>query len=80
MTQTTTIELADGVRVEVGDPAFDYYSMKRGRFTQPLDKAGWGWFEHDDGTRELLNGERVCSLAHAWKMEWLDKPPLRLVE
>lgn len=71
MTKTTTIELADGVEVAIGAPAFNYYGMKRGRFDGQLDDAGWGWFTHDDGTRDLLNGERVCSLAHAQKMGWL---------
>lgn len=70
MTQIA-IKLADGAEVGVGSTCFDYYSMKRGRFAAPLDEQGWGWFEHDDGTRDLLDGERVCSLAHAQKMGWL---------
>ena len=66
-----TITAADNVLLAVGDPAFDYYNMKAGRFEDLPDAQGWAHFRHDDGGRDLLNGERVCSLAHARRMGWL---------
>lgn len=50
----------DGQQVEVGDKAYDYYSM----FPGTIEKdAGDGWFEfrHTNGRVVLLNGQRICS-------------------
>lgn len=80
MAKTTTggVTLADGITVQIGEACFDYYSMKRGHFENMEARSGssfdgWGDFLHDDGTRNLLNGERVCSLAHARSMGWLEE-------
>ena len=60
---------ADGVLILPGHRAYDYYSMKPGVITM-VDADGWFDFEHDDGTIAYLNGERICTLAHADKMGW----------
>lgn len=63
--------LADGPTVETEESCFDFYNMKVGRFVSLPDAAGWATFRHDDGTREILDGSRVCSLGHARRMGWL---------
>jgi len=71
--------------VAVGDPCYDYYSMKPGKITKfdsgpredsyhdPLMQGSltpWFTFEHNDGTREYLNGQRICSLDQARRKGW----------
>jgi hypothetical protein len=68
---TSRIVSSDGARLAAAQaqPAFDYYSMKAGRFVTLSDAEGWALFRH--GSAVSLNGERVCSLAHARRMGWL---------
>ena len=63
-----TITTEDGAKLAEGDRAYNYYDMKpgtirRGRTT--ADPDPWFDFDHDDGTRALLNGVRICSLEGA---------------
>jgi hypothetical protein len=67
--------------VGLDEPCYDYYCMKPGRIIefdkdQPREDRYFGsmmqgsikpWFtfEHTDGTRQYLNGQRICSLAYA---------------
>jgi hypothetical protein len=62
---------ADGMLVNVGDAIFDYYSMEPGKVATAPDGAGWFDVRHDNGNREYLNGERICTLKHARQMGWL---------
>ena len=59
----------DGVVMKTGDAAYDYYCMKPGEIGRDLGR-GWFDFEHSDGTVEMLNGQRICSLEHARRMRW----------
>lgn len=62
-----TYTTEDGHELQVGDAAYDYYSMKPGKIVR--DAGGypdpWFDFEHTDGTTVLLNGQRICSVAGA---------------
>lgn len=59
-----------------GDLVYDYYSM------EPVvigPACGDGWFNslkpgNDSWTVGMLNGQRICSLAHARRMGWRDVP------
>jgi hypothetical protein len=54
-----------------GDRAYNYYSMKPGVIGEGSGTFdGWFDFHHDDGTRVTLNGQRICTLAHAKRMGW----------
>lgn len=61
----------DGVAVKEGDRAYDYYSMQPGVVGKDAGGTGpnIGWFDfyHDNGNVELLNGQRICSMAYARK-------------
>jgi len=63
--------------VGLGDRVFNYYDMRIGNIVSEPDTdggfAGWFDFQADDrpGTT-ILNGERICTLAHARRMGWLD--------
>jgi hypothetical protein len=61
----------DDVEVQEGDMVYDYYSMKPGKIGKPADiQTGWFDFEHTDGSRLTLNGQRICSLAFAARKNW----------
>lgn len=71
-----------GVWHKEGDRAYCYYTMKPGTVGEELDReAGWFEFYYDDGTSDMLNGQRICSIEHAQLMGWPDatlvkpKPP-----
>lgn len=59
----------DGVTLEAGDRAYDYYSMKAGHIgpESSFCMAPDLWFDflHDDGTHNVLNGQRICSIEYA---------------
>lgn len=56
----------DGVTLHFGDRAYDYYTMKPGVIGEgTLAPDIWFDFHHDDGTRCLLNGQRICSVEYA---------------
>lgn len=57
----------DGCELETGDQAYDYYSMKPGKIGEDARafEGGWFTFEHTDGTTELLNGQRICTMGYA---------------
>jgi hypothetical protein len=62
------IRTEDGVIVHEGDRVYDYYNMKPGVIVPgSLTHAPDVWFDvkHDDGTRSLLNGSRICSITFA---------------
>jgi hypothetical protein len=62
----------DGAQLREGDAAFNYYDHKPGRIgAASACDAGWFTFHHEDGTRALLNGQRVCSTAYAARRGWL---------
>jgi hypothetical protein len=74
------VRTEDGIEVGLNEPCYDYYCMKPGRIIA-FDKderedryfdsmmqgsiKPWFTFEHTDGTRQYLNGQRICSLAYA---------------
>ncbi|MFL5861156.1 MAG: hypothetical protein ACJ780_10285 [Solirubrobacteraceae bacterium] len=55
----------DGATLKQGDRAYDYYTMAPGVIGEPAGSDGWFDFHHDRGTRTLLNGQRICTLAFA---------------
>ena len=64
----TYIRTEDGVRLTPGDRAYNYYDMQPGTIGSVAntgDPDPWFDFNHDDGTRSLLNGARICSLEYA---------------
>lgn len=61
----------DGVTVKEGERAFNYYDMKPGVIGEPsIPFDGWFRFMQEGGSA-LLNGARICSVAHAEKMGWM---------
>ena len=67
------IRTEDGTTFKEGDRAYNYYDMKPGVIRPnsiTMAPDAWFDFDHDDGTRALLNGQRICSLAHAKRMGW----------
>lgn len=50
----------DGVAIVDGMRLWNYYDLKWGVVTD-VDNEGWWVMCHDDGTRAILNGERLCS-------------------
>lgn len=73
MTQVL-IRTADGMEVPVGEIVYNYYDMEVGCIATEPDDVGWFYFTPQyagKGGRTLLNGERICSLAHAKRMGWL---------
>jgi hypothetical protein len=70
-TDKTTITTEDGVELQEGDRAYDYYSMRPGVIDTAPDDQGWFRFLHDDGGRVLLNGQRICSEAFARGKGWI---------
>jgi hypothetical protein len=65
------ITTADGVTVNVGSRVFSHYTMHCHTILTAPDSQGWFYLSREDDTRELLNGERICSLDHARRMGWL---------
>lgn len=62
----------DGEPILLDELLFNYYDMKPGRFEEiKAQDNGWGTFCHTNGTRSILNGERVCSIRWAWAKGWL---------
>lgn len=66
-----SVVLADGVLARDGDRVFSHYSMRQGTLKVSFGFDGWHDLIYDDGTRDYLNGERMCGLAHARRMGWL---------
>ena len=60
-----TYRSEDGATLKQGQRAYDYYTMEPGTIGKPNGSDGWFDFHHDRGTRELLNGQRICTLAFA---------------
>jgi len=52
-----------------GDRAYCYYTMRPGTIGRDLGD-GWFDFDYDDGTSDMLNGQRICRPEHAEKMGW----------
>lgn len=57
---------ADGKVAGKGSELFNYYDLKWGHVVDDPDDEGWFTFEHQDGTRATLNGERVAAAEPAW--------------
>lgn len=68
---TRTIRTEDGKKVAAGSRVFNYYDMKAGIISSPIDKEGWFDVTHDDGSTALLNGERICTIPFARMKGWL---------
>jgi hypothetical protein len=72
----TTIKTADGVLLNEGDAAYSHYTMKAGKIGPTTNAFGgpnpdpWFDFVYPDHSSDLLNGDRICSLAHAKRMGW----------
>jgi hypothetical protein len=62
----------DGVVLYEGDHAYNYYDMKPGRIGKSANFDGWFDFDHDDGSSQLLNGQRICSDAFAKRRNFRD--------
>lgn len=63
----------DGVELKTGDRAYDYYNMKPGKIGSPSNTdSSWFYFMHDDGTDEILNGQRICSVEFAKQQGFKD--------
>jgi hypothetical protein len=65
------IRTEDGVTLEAGDRAYNYYDRKSGRIMNEPGDEGWFDFQEVDGTIRSLNGERICSLEYAQSRGWL---------
>lgn len=65
------VTTADGHEVTIGDRVFSHYSMREGYIRESIGFDGWFDLVYEDGSRDYLNGERICSLAHAKRMGWL---------
>lgn len=64
----TEIHAEDNVIVHEGDRIYDYYNMKPGVIVVgSVTYAPDAWFDvlHDDGTRSMLNGQRICTILFA---------------
>lgn len=66
---TVTTLTADHVVIAEGARAYNYYDRKAGT-VGPIEPDGWFDFRHDDGSRALLNGERISSLGYAIGKGW----------
>jgi hypothetical protein len=63
-------ETDDGYFVGIGDHVYNYYDMEPGRIEKDSD-GEWFYFRADGAHGlTLLNGARICSLAHARRMGW----------
>jgi hypothetical protein len=64
----------DGVTLKEGDRAYNYYDMKPGKIGKFSGNVPDPWFDfdHDDGTRALLNGQRICSVEFAKRRGFRD--------
>jgi len=61
----------DGVEVVLGQRVYNYYDRKAGVIASYPDSHGWFDFQHDDGTRAYLNGQRICTIDYAIRKDWL---------
>lgn len=64
------ITTEDGVKLNVGDAAFNYYDMKPGTI-ECIDFDNWFTFRHVDGTKAFLDGSRICSTGFAQRKGWI---------
>lgn len=72
MFQVTT---EDGVVLNEGDRAYNYYDMKPGVIVPGsivMAPDLWFVFAHDDGTRCTLNGQRICTIEFARRRGFKD--------
>ena len=64
----------DGIEVFPGDTCFNYYDLKIGSIEQDRQfdpEDGWFTFKHEDGTKAVLDGSRICSIKFARSKGWL---------
>ena len=64
------VKTEDGIKLEAGERAFNYYGRKPGVIGD-IESDGWFDFNHDDGTKAFLNGERICSVEFAKRKGWM---------
>ena len=74
-----TIVTANRVTLQEGDHAYNYYDRKSGTIQNDLDDQGWFTFRHWDGTKSLLDGERICTLEFAAAKGWIKRESLAQV-
>lgn len=66
----TFVKTEDGKLVYGNDRVYNYYDMEpgiivEGTITEDGPNAGWFTFENDRGRRNILNGQRICTIAYA---------------
>ena len=70
-----TVTTEDHVTLTEGDRAYNYYDMKPGKIGKIETEGsfrGWFDFHHDDGSRAILNGQRICSSEFAKERKFRD--------
>lgn len=55
----------DGVEVTLGDRVYNYYDMRPGVIMAAKPSSDWFEFQGEDGSTDILNGQRVCSIDYA---------------
>lgn len=62
----------DGRIVSTGDEVFSHYTMSQGVIG---DDMGQGWFRFvsPETGRDMLDGQRICSLDYARRMGWVKR-------
>lgn len=70
MSEVLTYRTGDGVEVKTGDEVFSHYTFTSGTIGADAG-SGWFYLVSEGHEREMLNGERICSLNHARRMGWL---------
>lgn len=65
-------ETEDHQLIGEGMEAFNYYDRVAG-VVKDIDNDGWFDFIQIDGTKKILNGERICSIEYAIRKGWLPK-------
>lgn len=70
------ITTADGHDVLPGERVYNYYDMQPGAIVSMPRDDGWFRFQPDGALgATLLNGERICTMAHARRMGWPNPDP-----
>lgn len=64
------IHTEDKARLNPGDRAYNYYDRQPGTIGDDVDPQGWFTFRHDEGSTAILNGERICTLETARRLNY----------
>lgn len=82
--QHTLIKTEDGQFLMVGDRAYNYYDQQPGIIDlihtvynngENPNKDIWFDFQHNDGSKTLLNGQRICSMKFAQQRDFKGANP-----